>query len=1124
MDGELERRFADLVVARGLVPPAAVRQAVAGRRPGRTLAETLCESGALDRNRALSLLDELRGAGSTAPPGSDRFFAPVGSALLPADRSGSDRLPPRQAKMLGPYELVAELGRGSMGVVWRAVDTRLRRDVALKVLTAAPDGDALEPFLREARASARLRHPGIVVLYGAEVVEGRAVVALELVEGGSLAQRLKDEKAKLSPREAARIVAELSDAVQAAHGEGVIHRDLKPANVLIDRAGRPRLTDFGLARDERASVKVTAMGDVLGSPCYMAPEQARGDVDVIGPRTDVYGLGAVLYECIVGRPPFVGSTGVEVLRKVVDEALVPPSTARTRAGLEPVAPDLETICLQALRKEPHRRYATAADLGADLRRWLDGRPISARPAGALERVGMALRRTRAPAAVGAAVVVTLVVAASGSGAWGRWQDGRRVDAALRQVEAGAVRSRPAAREELLLVLLQSRTPATARRVAAALDAVTVELVAARAEALRAVLNPVDDAERLRQPKLVPLGEALERLAADPPGTPLAPAHAAALREARHRLLVRLRAAKDPDAAGHRGAEVHLGRQQSRRLGDDRLALASVCCEALGRLGVPEGADALGRYLFAEEDEVRAIPAGEALTRLPGVRPLWLVQRAAERYGDEGRFSQHTTRALKALGAPPTFEPTTGVEHRDRGELRWLFRDEAGALADFARALALDPKDARAYADRGEVHAYRSRWEQALPDLTRAIELEPEEPRHWCSRAAVRAESNDLDGAVSDASKALELDPSDVNTWLARADVRATRRLDLEGALEDCTQALALDPALADALVSRASVRRLLNDQQRALEDLNRAIELDATKAGAYGQRGMLLEELGRIDDALADHEKALALDGKRASSWSRRGWLKANRGDLPGALADLTKAIELDPKLGEPHALRGRVHAMQGDLDAAIADCDRACELDPRLASAWANRAIVKASHLRDYVGAIPDLDKALALDPNELGTLSWRGFSRLNTGDNAGAVEDLTRALALRPNDATMVCSRGIAYVGLHQLEPALIDFARAAELKPGWAEPWARSAEARTTVEDWEGVLRDAARALRCEPEHARALECRGAARVRLGDPAAGIADFEILLRLLPPGAKRDAVAQAVDDLRAQLAEQER
>jgi tetratricopeptide (TPR) repeat protein len=311
--------------------------------------------------------------------------------------------------MLSHFKIRGILGKGGMGVVYRALDLRFNREIALKTILGAADPETVERFVREAKAAGRLKHPNIVPVFEHGVVKGVRYMALELVEGKSLLGVIR-ESGPMSPSSGASTVRDLAEAVAEAHAQGVLHRDLKPANVLLDKDSRPRLTDFGLARDERET-DLTQTGDVLGTPVYMAPEQALGDKRAIGPATDVYGLGAILYEALAGQPPFTGRTGVEVLRKVVEEEPPSPTAVRLGRGLAALPPDLETICQKCLEKAPERRYASARELARDLRSFLDGEPIAARPATRLERARRFVRRNRVVSALAGFLVSLLLLVA-----------------------------------------------------------------------------------------------------------------------------------------------------------------------------------------------------------------------------------------------------------------------------------------------------------------------------------------------------------------------------------------------------------------------------------------------------------------------------------------------------------------------------------------------------------------------------------------------------------------------------------------------------------------------------------------------------------------------------------------
>ncbi len=313
------------------------------------------------------------------------------------------------------YDVLSELGRGGMGVVYKARDRRLHRLVALKMVLAGKHVGAvgLARFRAEAEAVAKLSHPNIVQIYETGEYEGRPFFSLEFVDGGSLDQRITESPT--SPRGAAQLIETLARTMQVAHEQGIIHRDLKPANILLAKVGKhstvtrireldsqslpgehwsrnttPKIADFGLAKHIDDDSSNTKSGAILGTPSYMAPEQAEGKIREIGPACDIYSLGAILYELLVGRPPFRAGNPIDTIRQVIDQDPVPPR------HLEPRVPhDLETICLKCLEKDPLRRYPTAVALADDLRRFIDGDPIHARPTPVWERAWKWVRRRKA---------------------------------------------------------------------------------------------------------------------------------------------------------------------------------------------------------------------------------------------------------------------------------------------------------------------------------------------------------------------------------------------------------------------------------------------------------------------------------------------------------------------------------------------------------------------------------------------------------------------------------------------------------------------------------------------------------------------------------------------------------
>jgi serine/threonine-protein kinase len=315
-----------------------------------------------------------------------------------------------QLPQIAGYDVLGILGRGGMGVVYKARHQKLNRIVALKMMlatSAAPQ--ELSRFFREAEAVAGLQHPNIVQVYDVGELEGRPYFTMEFVAGGNLAEALA--RVPQPAARSVRLIATLASAVDCAHQRGIVHRDLKPANILLTADGTPKIADFGLARRFDGGPELTRSGARLGTPSYMAPEQALGKSSAVGPLIDVYALGALLYEMLTGRPPFLADTAAETERQVIAEEPVPPARLNSK-----VPRDLQTICLKCLNKDPQRRYASASALLEDIQRFERNEPITARPPGMPERAAKWVRRHPTYTAIAVACVLIAILLFCG-GVW-----------------------------------------------------------------------------------------------------------------------------------------------------------------------------------------------------------------------------------------------------------------------------------------------------------------------------------------------------------------------------------------------------------------------------------------------------------------------------------------------------------------------------------------------------------------------------------------------------------------------------------------------------------------------------------------------------------------------------------
>jgi tetratricopeptide (TPR) repeat protein len=745
-------------------------------------------------------------------------------AELPEDVA---RAMSRPANRLGKYVLLEELGRGGMGRVYRAWDPSLGRAVAIKLLLFHEPEDLLR-FRQEAHLAAALDHPGIVQVHEMGEAEGRLFIAMQYVDGRSL-----EGGARLPLRKAAETIRDAARAIAFAHERGVIHRDLKPGNLLLARDGRVRVTDFGLAKRSDAR---SLSGTAVGTPSYMSPEQAAGRASAVGPRSDVYALGATLYGILAGRPPFTGADVLSVLRAVVTED--PPALRR----LNPRVPwELETVTLKAMEKDPARRYASASELAEDLDRYLQGEAVWARRPGGLTRLRRFAKRRRAflgaagaflaAAALGAAVFVP------------SWRDERRAKERA-EAEVHTLRGLGTLWTQVVLAKQGFHVEASdPGRVAARIR----ELVG-RVGAFVAANPKLPQGYYVRAQARLYVGETREAegdlrraLEADPgfaPGLVLL----GRLKLEEHSW--RIYGLPDP---GHKGA---------------RQAAAAPLVEEAGKLlaeGLKRGSEGAAPERWGlvrtREDDV-ALVVAQALQ----ARFLRGDLGAAVRLLEEAQAKEGAAEYCNWLGL--LSGPGLNVE--------WQ-----------TRALKHMPHFPKAYLDRGEARLRRDDLEGALRDFARAVELRPDLAVARANLGGALLLQGDAGRAFDELTRALELDAGHVLAWANRAIARL-RRQDPAGAEEDASRAIALAPAHPEAYATRGRARAAKGDLAGALLDYAKATELNPGDVDALQFRGVLRLELSRAEPARrGEHRAAGARDLEEALRFAPPGWgLRAQTEEL----------------------------------------------------------------------------------------------------------------------------------------------------------------------------------------------------------------------------------------------------
>jgi tetratricopeptide (TPR) repeat protein len=890
------------------------------------------------------------------------------------------------------YEILSELGRGGMGVVYRARQTSLNRLVALKMILAPEHAGPQHAgrFRAEAEVVARLQHTNIVQVYEVAEHAGRPFFSMELVGGGSLAEHIAGSP---QPAEdAAHVVEVLARAVQHAHSRGVVHRDLKPANVLLcasgertvgadtARTGRtrlnefvPKITDFGLAKRLDEPVAQTRTGAVIGSPSYMAPEQTGGR-EGVGPPADVYALGAILYELLTGRPPFKAETPLDTVLQVVHDDPVPPSRLRVRTPR-----DLETICLKCLEKEPRRRYPSAAALADDLRRFLDGKPVVARPPSSFGRVVRWARRR--PAAAALVMVCALVLAGLAAlGAWYRIRESDRLARARADVEQTLEDARDDFRHEQwelagahlrnALARMEADPSLGALRPGAEQLLAETEARVFSADAWGRFTRLRDEA-LFRRLELLSLGDMGDR-------TTLLPRVENAARAA----LAVIGLAPESDRPW----------EPDQRFGDARRA--QLLTDAPTLLLVVAEVHA-NRGQFAE--------ALQLLDRASGLAPRQeaLVRRRAAYLRELGDEAGARRDELQAAG----LKPATAWAYFLLGDEAYRRGDRRGAIQALESAIGLSPQDfwselllARCYADqkewekasscltvclvvrpevvwarllRGYVYREIGAFVAADADFAKADELlaasaDPAARFSLClNRGLLRLRQGRMDEAIADMEAAAQLQPDDWSPHLnlARAYEQAERKDEAEREIGLVLTRRPPAIVLADYHAARARDLYEARRDKAAVAECQAALnEYDLPLA--HGYLGQALLRLGRYKEAARAFSRYLETGGPPLNDIFRgRGQARMKLADYLGACDDYTRVVQAQPD-AEIYEHRGWAYFLADAWRPALRDFDEALRLDPERGDAYTGRGLARVM-LGRYREAVRDVDEALKLQPS---------------------------------------------------------------------------------------------------------------------------------------------------------------
>jgi tetratricopeptide (TPR) repeat protein len=967
-------------------------------------------------------------------------------------------------RRLGDFEILRLIGKGGMGAVFLARQVSLGREVALKVIAdvGGSQSKSLERFRREATVLAQLSHPHIVPIHDIGQEGPYAYFAMEYVRGVSLdailaavrragpAQKASDILRKCftqpvaddapeqqgQPHAAAgaqidrdyivaisNIVVEVASALQCAHDRGILHRDVKPSNILIDSDARAKLVDFGLARAQ-SHPSLTAAGEFFGTPSYTSPEQIRSPESADG-RADVYSLAATYYECLTLRRPFEGDTVNETLTNVLNRDIIPPRRHSPR-----LAPDLNTVLLHALEKQPQDRYQSAADFAADIQNVLEFKPITAKRPSLTRVAYRAVRRNRMTST---AIVVALIAVALCSVLISARGEQRRKavavelwDTGTREFDAGRYENALESFEEYLRI---KPTDAEAYRKAGCCyyslhrDR---EAVDAYTHALQIDPNLPDQYpllaqayDRLGQPEAAII--AYERaIRAEPNNLPL------------YRYL----------ATSYEMMERHNKALETYRRLERIVPQSSRSLSDLAELG--KAYYRLGRY-----NEAVAI-----LTTVAEGLPDsgWAHRYLAwsyERLGDSARAAKAYEECAKALQRYACLRPSAD-SWSDLADTYFQIRQYGKSIETYRHVLEMSPNCLSAYLGLGKVYQRLRQPDESLKAYKQALQIDPNSVKAYLGLGRALSDRGAYHDANEAFMRAAKLDPRSDDPYVALGAMYFDRHLP-EDAVQYLERAREINPDDVQTRSFLAMARSLWGQQlfsqglyENSLVQFRLAADIDPNRAATYVALGTTYEMLGSSRDAIAADEHAIRLDPKCASAYLGlyRIYLAVKR--FTESLLYLEKAIELDPKilptklLAQCYALLGRQFVIYPrSYEEASKACKRAIDLDPICAEAYVVLAFVYA-HGDSPTEALKSLQRAIEIDPNtttgenRCDAYEEIGLSFLRSGALPDALEVIQRAAAIAPNRARTQQVLGQAYAMLGSYEESLAHLRRAAAIDP--------------------------------------------------------------------------------------------
>lgn len=975
----------------------------------------------------------------------------------------------RIRKSFGKYEIVSKIARGAMGAVYRVRHQELGKEFALKVILAEKkaDQDTINRFLLEAKTTARLKHPNIVQVLDVGQEGTHHYLVMELIEGKTLESHFQE---KLPIQKGIKFLIQVLNALEYAHQQGVLHRDIKPGNIFITEQGQAKVGDFGLAKDIRSQIpQLTQVGEIIGTPSYMAPEQAAGDISLLDARADVYAIGACLYKLCTERCPFESDSLPKLFYKIIAEEPLPPS----RLNLQ-VSKDLDAIILKALAKEKSERYSSAKELATDLERYLNGYPVKARLVPLFERVSKWGRRNpRLTFFLESTFLIGILIFFGN-----QWVQHQAHQTRFQQTLQKALdlqkrilqleshdqsqifnhliqalnhlnlalsmdsQSEQAKLEkyQVLQTLIQIACEKGQYHLAHYLAQEIKELGVLTAKKQDEIFQNIERAQRqLLTQHLEEFQHWITRLEQDPLKPHLREKFVFAISKMPEKEIFEklLQWAK-------KGHQYFLGQKRNTRSD----AFYETLIQTLGRLENRDAGPVLMDGLLDIFHQLRKQPKTQhsvsdiqymialvqALAHLKMPNISKEIYKIRVEMGNSGLFWTETQPAfltLSRLDGVTNELASSWIDLYDRGLFKMSQNDFHGAIQDLSASIRLNPNHASSYNTRGLVYAHLKNFLLSIQDHSRAIELDAKLASAYLNRGASLLELKNFKEALEDYNQVLLLDPSLSEAYNNRGNIYFQLERH-EDAIRDYSQAILLNPKFVEAYINRGNLYNdVIGDFEKAIEDFNHILEMLPNQTSALLGRSKAKKKLMDIHGALQDLTLIVQVDPQFFKAYVLRGDIKINQEDFQGALSDYQQAVRIAPDHEDMIFPKGRIKKLLGDLNGALQVYTEGLKQQPKNAYIYNSRGLTYEEK-GSLTQAIEDYSMAIVLSPKESLFYFNRANAYLQTDQLQLALQDYHQTIFLNTNDGEAYSYRGVVYFLLGRYDEALQDYYAALYLQP--------------------------------------------------------------------------------------------